>query len=71
MPFCTLLSAKESRPYDLPNFGQCLHPAFKGAEVLGGTLRHLLKFGGAQAFQQVDKTREVLANLFAQSLLVD
>jgi hypothetical protein len=34
-------------------------------------LRHLLKFGGAQAFQQVDKTREVLANLFAQSLLVD
>jgi hypothetical protein len=70
MPFCTLLSAKESRPYDLPKFGQCLHPAFKGAEVLRGTLRHLFQFGRAQAFQQVKKTREVLANLLAQVLLV-
>jgi hypothetical protein len=70
MPFCTLLSAKESRPYDLLKFSQCPHPAFIGAEVLLGAIRHLLKFGVAQTVQQLQKIWKMLSDLLAQLLIV-
>jgi hypothetical protein len=71
MPFCTLLSfAKESRPYELPNFGQTLHPAFIGAEVFLGAVRHCLQLGVANTVEHIRELRVMLADLLEQSRFV-
>jgi hypothetical protein len=66
MPFCTLLSAKELRPYELPKFGQTLHPAFIGAEVFLGAARHRFQLGESKAVEQVRKMRVLLTDLLEQ-----